>query len=155
MIMITLRSEADTRAFGARLGERLKSGDCILLRGDLGAGKTTLARAIIRAHAGEAVDVPSPTFSLVEAYEFDTPLYHVDLYRLESPDQVVELGLEDLIETGITLIEWPEKAEGLLPASRLEIVMEEGAEGERLVELTPRGETWARRLDVIVSGAGR
>lgn len=155
MTSITLRSEEDTRAFGARLGDLLGRGDCVLLMGDLGAGKTTMARAMIRAQAGEAVDVPSPTFSLVETYEFDTPLHHVDLYRLDSPDQVVELGLDDLIDAGITLIEWPEKAEGLLPSSRLEITIREGADGERIVELVPRGESWERRVDVLLSGGGQ
>jgi tRNA threonylcarbamoyladenosine biosynthesis protein TsaE len=104
-------------------------GMVIALRGDLGAGKSTLARAVARG-AGVEGDVPSPTFNLVFRYEAPGGgrLAHLDLYRLEDPDEVWELGWEELGEPGeLVLIEWPERAEALLPASRWEVELAEAA----------------------------
>lgn len=152
MTEILVRTEDEMTALGTRLARGLRRGDCIALTGDLGVGKSVLARAIIRAVAGEAIDVPSPTFPLIEAYPFETPLHHIDLYRLGGPDQVVELGLEDLIDHGITLIEWPDRAAGLLPPARLDVTITERMNGERKVELAPRGEAWSSRLATILPG---
>ncbi|HTR86308.1 MAG TPA: tRNA (adenosine(37)-N6)-threonylcarbamoyltransferase complex ATPase subunit type 1 TsaE [Reyranella sp.] len=112
-----LPDEATTERLGATLALRLKPGDVVGLKGDLGAGKTTLARAIIRAAAGDPeLIVPSPTFTLVEVYETARGTYwHFDLYRLEAPEQVFELGWEDALADGIVLIEWPERLGALLP----------------------------------------
>lgn len=114
---MSLPDERATEALGATLAERLRVGDVVGLKGDLGAGKTTLARAIIRAAAGDPeLIVPSPTFTLVEVYE--TPrgtFWHFDLYRLEAAEQVYELGWEEALAEGITLVEWPERLGRLLP----------------------------------------
>ena len=114
---LPLPDEAATERLGARLAARLRPRDVVALEGGLGAGKTTLARAILRAASGEpALIVPSPTFTLVEVY--DTPkgtFWHFDLYRLEAPEQVFELGWEEALADGIVLIEWPERLGRLLP----------------------------------------
>ncbi len=112
-----LPNEQATEALGATLAARLKPGDVVGLKGDLGAGKTTLARALIRAAAADPdLIVPSPTFTLVEVY--DTPrgaYWHFDLYRLDDPEQVYELGWEEALAEGIVLLEWPERLGRLLP----------------------------------------
>ncbi|UYN94442.1 MAG: tRNA (adenosine(37)-N6)-threonylcarbamoyltransferase complex ATPase subunit type 1 TsaE [Enhydrobacter sp.] len=112
-----LPDEAATERLGAELAERLRPRDVLALRGGLGAGKTTLARAILRAAAGDpALVVPSPTFTLVEVYDTRRgAFWHFDLYRLEAPEQVFELGWEEARADGIVLIEWPERLGALLP----------------------------------------
>ena len=107
--IVMLKDEAATAELGARIAKGLKAGDAVALSGELGAGKTMLARAILRA-LGVQERVPSPTFTLVQAYE--TPaltVHHFDLYRIESPTEMTELGLEDALEHGAVLIEWPER----------------------------------------------
>ena len=96
---------------GAALGRILRAGDVILLHGDLGAGKTTLARGILQAR-GLAGEAPSPTFAIVQPYappEVDMPITHVDLYRIEDESELIELGLDDYLYDGALLIEWPER----------------------------------------------
>ncbi len=111
-----LASEADTRAVGEHLAGQLRVGDVVALSGPLGVGKTALARAVIKAlgHQGE---VPSPSFAVVQPYEsLDPPLWHVDLYRIERPDEIAELGLESVLDEAVMLVEWPERAgEGAWP----------------------------------------
>ncbi|MEO1043265.1 MAG: tRNA (adenosine(37)-N6)-threonylcarbamoyltransferase complex ATPase subunit type 1 TsaE [Pseudomonadota bacterium] len=138
-------TEKETKALGERLAQLLRLGDCVTFTGDLGVGKTTLVRSLIRARAGSAIDVPSPTYALVEAYEFETPIFHVDLYRLENPAEAWELGLDDLLGTGITLIEWPDRAEEFLPPERLDVSIVEGGQG-REIAWRPLGEEWIRRM---------
>jgi tRNA threonylcarbamoyladenosine biosynthesis protein TsaE len=116
--------EAGLAGIAAGLAARSVPGDVIALYGDLGAGKTTFARAFIRSRpGGEAVgDVPSPTFTLVQTYDLPGgTVWHFDLYRLESPDEVWELGLEEALAGGISLIEWPERMGALLPHRRTEV----------------------------------
>src|SRR5690606_35821703 len=108
--VIRLPDPAATEALGARIAHRLRAGDVIALYGGLGAGKTTLARGLIRALLRADVETPSPTYTLVQSYE--TPgleVVHADLYRLESPEESVELGLEDAFVAAATVIEWPER----------------------------------------------
>ncbi len=89
------------------LANLLKLGDCLLLQGEMGAGKTHIARLLIRKLTGnESLSVPSPTFSLLNIYEAEVPIYHYDLYRLESESELLELGFEDAFANGISLIEW-------------------------------------------------
>ena len=87
----------------------LRAGDCVLLEGPIGAGKTHFCRALIRARLGREEDVPSPTFTLVQTYDADVEIWHADLYRLSHPDEALELGLEDAFASAICLVEWPER----------------------------------------------
>jgi tRNA threonylcarbamoyladenosine biosynthesis protein TsaE len=129
---MSLPDERATDQLGATLATRLRIGDIIGLKGELGAGKTTLARAILRAAAEDArLIVPSPTFTLVELYE--TPhgtFWHFDLYRLETPEQVFELGWEEALAEGISIIEWPERLGPLLP-KHLSVTLEVDGDGRR------------------------
>jgi tRNA threonylcarbamoyladenosine biosynthesis protein TsaE len=107
---LTLPDEFATASLAARVAPLLKIGDCILLDGSIGAGKTCFARALIRARLNRQEDVPSPTFTLVQTYEDHLgDIWHCDLYRLTHPDEAVELGLLDAFETAICLIEWPDR----------------------------------------------
>ena len=126
-----LADESRTVLLGEDIAAVLKPGDVLALEGDLGAGKTTLARAIIRAAAADPeLIVPSPTFTLVEVY--DTPrgsYWHFDLYRLDDPQQVYELGWEEALAEGIVLLEWPERLGRLLPqhlSVTLELASDDG-----------------------------
>ncbi len=126
---IKLSSEYDTIALGYALAKAFDRGDFIALNGDLGAGKTTLARAIIHGFLGEHIEVPSPTFTLVQTYETKNfPIYHFDLYRIKSPDEIWELGWED-IGAGLALVEWSERLGANIPSHRLEINLSFTEEG--------------------------
>ena len=130
---LSLPDEAATERLGVALAGRLRPRDVVALVGGLGAGKTTLARAILRAASGEpALIVPSPTFTLAEIY--DTPkgaFWHFDLYRLETPEQVFELGWEEARADGIALVEWAERLGPLLPQERLTVTLSIEGEGRR------------------------
>lgn len=140
----TLPDEAATGALGASLARILEAGDVVRLEGGLGAGKSTLARALIAALTG-AGTVPSPTFTLVETYEGpDFPLWHFDLYRLEKPEEAWELGLEEALDGAACLIEWPERAGALIPAGALTVRLEIAAGGRRAA--IDGDEAWRARL---------
>ena len=128
-----LPDEAATERLGAALARRLRPRDVVALQGGLGVGKTTLARAILRAATGDpALIVPSPTFTLVEIY--DTPVgvfWHFDLYRLEEPEQVFELGWEEARADGTALVEWAERLGALLPRERLTVTLVMEGDGRR------------------------
>ncbi|HYD30900.1 MAG TPA: tRNA (adenosine(37)-N6)-threonylcarbamoyltransferase complex ATPase subunit type 1 TsaE [Azospirillaceae bacterium] len=144
-----LRDEAATERLAHRLGRVLAPGDVIALRGDLGAGKTAFARALIRSltHADE--DVPSPTFTLVQTYDTDRgAVWHFDLYRLSSPDEAIELGWDE-VPVGIALVEWPDRLGRLLPAGRLDLTLSFGpAPTFRVATFTGAG-SWASRLEPL------
>lgn len=144
---IDLPTEAATAALAQRLVRRLGRGDLVGLSGALGAGKTTLVRAAIRALLGADAEVPSPTFTLVQTYELPVGmLWHFDLYRLTSPDDVVELGWDDACADGIVMVEWPDRLGALLPADRLDVDLAfAGNEEARIATLTGHG-AWADRL---------
>ena len=128
-----LPDEAATERLGAALARRLRPRDVVALQGGLGVGKTTLARAMLRAASGDpALIVPSPTFTLVEIY--DTPagvFWHFDLYRLEEPEQVFELGWEEARADGTALVEWAERLGALLPSERLTVTLSLEGDGRR------------------------
>jgi tRNA threonylcarbamoyl adenosine modification protein YjeE len=139
---VALRTEAATLALGTALSGYLVHGDVIALSGELGAGKTTLARGVIAGLArlsGQAQEaVPSPSFPLVQMYEFGSfVLWHFDLFRIASPAELVELGWEEALGEGATLVEWPERAPGFLPDPTLAIRLEWEGEG-RLALLSGR-----------------
>ena len=128
-IIADLPDEAATAALAARLADAIRPRDLIALSGPLGAGKTFLARALIRRLAGAETEVPSPTFTLVQSYDSAAgTLWHFDLYRLRDPDEIWELGFEDALIDGILLIEWPERLAGLLPARRAILTAEGGSD---------------------------
>src|SRR5215468_257025 len=122
---VTLPDEGATLRFATDLAGALEPGDLVTLSGDLGAGKTTFARALIRHLAGdERLEVPSPTFTLIQSYALPQfPLVHADLYRISEPRELAELGIEEAIEGAAALLEWPDRADGLLPADRLDIAL--------------------------------
>ncbi|KDM66259.1 MULTISPECIES: tRNA (adenosine(37)-N6)-threonylcarbamoyltransferase complex ATPase subunit type 1 TsaE [Acidiphilium] len=120
---MTLGSEAETVALAQAMAARARAGDAVLLSGNLGAGKSTFARAFIRARAGDAsLDVPSPSFTLVQTYELDPPVTHFDLWRLTGPDDVAELGLDAAL-AGIALIEWPDRLGPLAPREAITLAL--------------------------------
>lgn len=133
---VKLENEAATAALGARIARALKAGDAVLLQGELGAGKTTLARAILRA-LGVREYVPSPSFTLVQSYE--TPgliVRHFDLYRVSQPRELDELGLEEALGEGAVLVEWPERARERMPANALEVQLSTTSETAREAKLS-------------------
>jgi tRNA threonylcarbamoyladenosine biosynthesis protein TsaE len=144
---IDLADEDATADLARRLAPILEHGDVVALRGELGAGKTSFARALIRALSGAdgaEREVPSPTVTVVQSY--DTPagrVHHFDLYRIQSPDELTEIGWDEALADGIVLIEWPERAGRLLPGRRLDIALAFGADGKaRRAGLQP-GNGWA------------
>ncbi len=149
-LSFSLPDLAATARLGAALASVARVGDVIALRGDLGAGKTELARATIRAAVGDPdLIVPSPTFTLLETY--DTPRgawWHFDLYRLDAPDQVYELGWEDALADAIALVEWPERLGPLLPDDRLDLGLETLPDQCRRATLAG-GNAWRERLPAV------
>lgn len=129
---VTLSDETATAELGARIARGLEPGDAVLLKGDLGAGKTTLARAILRALGVEG-HVPSPTFTLVQAYQAqDLPVFHYDLYRIENPRELAELGIDDALDDGVLLVEWPERGfPQRLAADALTVTLTQGSASTR------------------------
>ncbi len=152
---LTLADLAATKRLGFFLAKKLKVGDVLALQGAFGAGKSELARAIIQQLCPDETDIPSPTFTLVQAYESDDngSLLHFDLYRLAEPNDVVELGIEDAFVEAVCLIEWPERLAGYLPdhALTIEIDYDPGTNGYR--EITLSGDAaWRNRLKGILPG---
>ena len=147
-------TEATTR-LGQVIAPLLEAGDSVLLYGPLGMGKSTLARGLIRALTTPDEDVPSPTFTLVQFYESDPPVAHFDLYRLNQPEEAWEIGLDEALDHGCAIIEWPERLgedpSGFLRPDRLVIVIaEEGAEsGEGRVATVSGAGRWERLIDHV------
>jgi tRNA threonylcarbamoyladenosine biosynthesis protein TsaE len=144
---LTLMDEAETGRVAGKLARILKAGDIIALSGDLGAGKTAMARAMINALPGAPEDVPSPTFTLVQTYNRgELELWHVDLYRLEDPEESLELGLEDAFVDAACLIEWPDRLGPYLPRGHLRVTLShQGNESMRHLKIDGDA-AWAERL---------
>lgn len=156
---IHLADEAETIRFGEDIARALRPGDLVALSGDLGAGKSTFARALIRAVADdEFLEVPSPTFTLVQSYALRLPIAHFDLYRIAEAAELDELGLEEALEDGICLVEWPERAEDALPAERLTLRFLHEGTGRRVEVEAPDSIATrvSRTLDIraFLAGAG-
>jgi tRNA threonylcarbamoyladenosine biosynthesis protein TsaE len=149
---IRLSSEDETLAFARSLAPLLNAGDVVLLEGEIGAGKSFLSRAVIQARleAEEKVeDVPSPTFTLVQVYDLtDVEIWHCDLYRLTTPEDALELGLEEAFETAICLVEWPDRLGNSAPSDALTLRLSQTAGDEAARDLLVTGPTdpWAERL---------
>ena len=147
-IEVTLPGLATTAEFARRLAPLLRTGDLVGLAGDLGSGKTTLARDLIAALSGRDREVPSPTFTLVQTYDCGAlTVWHFDLYRIERSADVFELGFEDALADGVTLVEWPDRLGALMPADHLMVTLVQGpTAAARIARLTGHG-AWTERLD--------
>ena len=139
-----LDHEADTTHLGAAIAPALAKGEAICLTGALGAGKSVLARGLIRALVPDAGDIPSPTFTLVQFYQARRfPIAHFDLYRLTRPEEAFEIGLDEALDTGAAVIEWPERLAHHLPSDRLDVELWMDGDARR-ARLTPHG-AWEGR----------
>lgn len=151
MKTILLKTLADTLAFGRFLGQVAQSGDVICLDGDLGAGKTTLTQAIAQGLEVPANDyVTSPSFAIFHEYQGRLPLYHMDFYRLADAADVQDLGLDEyFFLAGLTVLEWCERAEDLVPATRLKINMTIELDESRRLICDPGVGVWQERLEIF------
>jgi tRNA threonylcarbamoyladenosine biosynthesis protein TsaE len=142
---LEIATSAGMEALGAAIGAKLRPGDAVCLYGPLGAGKSTLARGLIRSLTTPNEDVPSPTFTLVQLYAgADFPVAHFDLYRLKSAEEAYELGLDNALDDGAALIEWPQRLGDAQPPDRLDIEIEIMAEDARRVRGAGHG-SWKGR----------
>ncbi len=149
-------TECDTERFAASLADHLRAGDVVGLKGALGTGKSVLARSIIRHMTGKPdLVVPSPSFTLVQTYDLPDgqDLWHVDLYRLEKPDDLLELGLEDAFCDAIMLVEWPEQAGTLLPKNHLGLDLDIAENEARIITAT-LDPAWHRRIGHLFPDEG-
>ena len=147
-IALTLEDADATARLGACIAPLLAPGETVLLYGPLGMGKSTLARGLIRALTRPDEDVPSPTFTLVQFYESEPPVAHFDLYRLTRPDEAAEIGLDEALDVGCAVIEWPERLgddpSGWLGPDRLTVRLSEAGDG-RAANLSGAG-AWESKL---------
>lgn len=157
LILITA-SPTDTERLGFELARLLPRGTVVALQGDLAAGKTCLVRGMA-GHFGHIEPVASPTFTIVNQYGTLAPLYHLDLYRLEGLDEVLDLGYEELFEPdGVTVIEWAERALPLLPERRVDVLLEHAGGDKRRITVRNLGvlpEGWQASLQRAASGPPR
>lgn len=142
---LTLTSPEETTRLAAHIAGALRPGDCLLLEGPIGAGKSHFARSLIQSLLGYAEDVPSPTFTLVQTY--DTPageVWHSDLYRLTALEEIEELGLTEAFEDAICLVEWPDRLAELAPAGALSLLLtpDKDTEGTRHLEFCWTAPRW-------------
>ena len=149
---IHLPDATATEAMARRIASLLDPGDTILLSGEIGSGKSTFARALIKSRlqeVGRDEDVPSPTFTLVQTYEVrDAEIWHCDLYRLTDPDEILDLGLDEAFEKAICLIEWPDRLGDLAPEDALLIDLKSTEDDARRMDVSaPKG--WERVLSLF------
>lgn len=155
---VNLADIAATESLAKCLAGLLEPGDIIGLSGALGTGKTVIARAVIRALAArydvDIDDIPSPTFTLVQQYDFPLySLFHIDLYRIDEPGDVLELGVEDFFADGVSFIEWPERLGPYLPVDRLHLTLQPGEdEGGRTLQIEKFGIWRNRDLELSLDG---
>lgn len=149
------RSADETHALGRRIGAVLRAGDVVVLDGELGTGKTVFAKGLAVA-LGITEPVVSPTFTVVREYDAPLPLVHVDVYRLDHLQELHDLGFDDLIGSeAVTVVEWGDRVSALLPADRLDVHLEPGADDDdRSVSFEAAGVSWAERRDLLVDAVG-
>lgn len=150
-MQLLLATVAMTRRFGVALGALLEAGDVLCLGGELGAGKTTLTQAIcVGAGVGEDEYVSSPTFAIMHEYQARIPIYHMDFYRLNSQDEILDLGLDEYFyRPGITIVEWYEKAGELIPADHLMIRLSCIDDTDRKVHLESSSSRWQSAIAML------
>ena len=148
------RSTDETLELAGTVGDLLRAGDVVSLVGDLGAGKTVFARGVARA-LGVTEPVVSPSFTIVREYEGRMPLVHVDVYRIDTVQELYDLGFEELVrDDGVTLVEWGDMIDGLLPGDRLDVRLTPGAtDDERVVEIEGQGRSWRARAAELAVGS--
>lgn len=155
-VRMILPDEAATIALARRLAPAMEGGGVIHLHGELGAGKTSFARALLQA-LGAGERVKSPTYSLLERYAVDqSEAFHLDLYRIGAPEEIEWLGMDELDDpTAIVLVEWPARGAGALPPADLEIVLEYRGAGRvaRLSPRSPRGGSWLGKLHSVAASS--
>ena len=148
------RSTDETLALAASVGEVLRPGDVVSLAGDLGTGKTVFARGVARA-LGVEDPVVSPTFTIVREYEGRVPVVHVDVYRIDTFQELHDLGFEEVVrDDAVTIVEWGDVIDGMLPGDRLDVRLAAGADDdERVIEIEGRGRSWRARAAELTVGA--
>ncbi|MEL6292875.1 MAG: tRNA (adenosine(37)-N6)-threonylcarbamoyltransferase complex ATPase subunit type 1 TsaE [Pseudomonadota bacterium] len=146
------QTQADVTALAVRLGDVLRPGMSVLLSGPVGAGKSHLARSLIRSILSEPEDVPSPTFTIVQTYETDKgDLWHVDLYRLSSLSEIEELGLTEALDHDICIIEWPDRLGPFHPKHALEIGLQQAARDDtRDITLSSTDPAWQKAIGDLI-----
>jgi tRNA threonylcarbamoyladenosine biosynthesis protein TsaE len=150
MIRIRTSSEKDTISAGFKLGKLLRGGDIVCLNGQLGTGKTAFAKGIAKA-VGVKEHITSPTFTIVNEYAGDTPLFHFDVYRVPEPEELYEIGFDEYLDgRGIVLIEWAELVEGMLPSEYIIVTIEKCRDANldaRIITIIGKGEKYSNILD--------
>jgi tRNA threonylcarbamoyladenosine biosynthesis protein TsaE len=151
---VVTRSTDETLAHAGSVGELLRAGDVVSLAGDLGAGKTVFARGVARA-LGVSDPVVSPSFTIVREYEGRVPVVHVDIYRIETFQELHDIGFEEVVrDDAVTLVEWGDVIDGMLPSDRLEVRLAAGsADDERVIEIEGHGRSWRARAAELAVGA--
>jgi tRNA threonylcarbamoyladenosine biosynthesis protein TsaE len=148
-VQLVSQGPIDTQALGEQLGRLLEAGDIVCLSGELGSGKTVLAKGLAKG-LGVAHEraVRSPSFVLIQYYQGRVPVYHVDLYRLDGPTDIVDIGLREFLGgDGVAVIEWADKLDASLPSERLDIALAHQTEHTRLITLTPHGARHRQRFE--------
>ncbi len=148
---VTTASEGETRALGLKIASLLHPGDIILLIGELGTGKTVMAKGVARG-LGVKENILSPTFTLLKEYEGKVPLYHLDAYRLHGAGDLYELGLEEYLEEGVLLVEWGDRVYEFFKEEFLEVRMDFAGDESRSIRIIAAGSDWGRRLRALDSG---
>ncbi len=157
---VTTNGAAETEAVGAALAPLLGVGDLVVLNGELGSGKTTFTKGLARG-LGVTQRVTSPTFTIVQEYDGRVPVAHVDVYRLERIQELHDFGFEELLESGVTIVEWGEAISPVLPFDRIDVRLAmlddvadapgDAPDDRRIVEIVARGRAWADRHESLAA----
>ncbi len=147
---LTTKSARESEAVGEAIASQLRVGDLVVLSGDLGAGKTTMAKGLARG-LGVTQPVTSPTFTIVQEYDGRVPVAHIDVYRLDFIQELHDLGFEELLESRVTIVEWGEAIALVLPRDRVDVrlAMHDDDDDQRVVEVVPSGGSWQPRLEAL------